>query len=111
MKHTFFMLFVSIAISFMACEGGGENDENLPADNGNTEKPKDDETQEPVVCSITPIESGDFYYKFPCRCYETFIADDELSDACDYGGFLSPLSSYKKNEKWRLYSVLSQWQC
>ena len=55
MKHTFFMLFVSIAISFMACEGGGENDENLPADNGNTEKPKDDETQEPVVCSITPI--------------------------------------------------------
>ena len=34
MKHTFFMLFVSIAISFMACEGGGENDENLPADNG-----------------------------------------------------------------------------
>lgn len=49
------MLFVSIAISFMACEGGGENDENLPADNGNTEKPKDDETQEPVVCSITPI--------------------------------------------------------
>lgn len=34
------MLFVSIAISFMACEGGGENDENLPADNGNTEKPR-----------------------------------------------------------------------
>ena len=49
MKHTFFMLFVSIAISFMACEGGGENDENLPADNGNTEKPKEDESQEPVV--------------------------------------------------------------
>ena len=34
---------------------GGENDENLSTDNGNTEKPKDDESQEPVVCSITPI--------------------------------------------------------
>ena len=35
--------------------GSGENDENLLAGNGNTEKPKDDESQEPVVCSITPI--------------------------------------------------------
>lgn len=49
------MLFFSMAISFIACGGGGENDENLPTDNGNTEKPKDDESQEPVVCSITPI--------------------------------------------------------
>ena len=49
------MLFFSMAISFIACGGGGENDENLPADNGNTEKPKDDESQEPVLCSITPI--------------------------------------------------------
>ena len=55
MKHTFFMLFVSIAISFIACGGSGENDENLLAGNGNTEKPKEDESQEPVVCSITPI--------------------------------------------------------
>ena len=44
-----------MAISFIACGGGGENDENLPIDNGNTEKPKDDESQEPVLCSITPI--------------------------------------------------------
>ena len=49
------MLFFSMAISFIACGGGGENDENLPTDNGNTEKPKDDESQEPVLCSITPI--------------------------------------------------------
>ena len=49
------MLFFSMAISFIACGGGGENDENLPIDNGNTEKPKDDESQEPVLCSITPI--------------------------------------------------------
>jgi hypothetical protein len=55
MKNTFFMLFFSMAISFIACGGGGENDENLPIDNGNTEKPKDDESQEPVLCSITPI--------------------------------------------------------
>ena len=55
MKHTFLMLFFSMAISFIACEDDGKNDENLPADSGNTEKPKDDETQEPVVCSITPI--------------------------------------------------------
>ena len=55
MKNTFFMLFFSMAISFIACGGGGENDENLSTDNGNTEKPKDDESQEPVVCSITPI--------------------------------------------------------
>ena len=49
------MLFFSMAILFIACGGGGENDENLPIDNGNTEKPKDDESQEPVLCSITPI--------------------------------------------------------
>ena len=49
------MLFFSMAISFIACGGGGENDENLSTDNGNTEKPKDDESQEPVLCSITPI--------------------------------------------------------
>lgn len=49
------MLFFSMAISFIACGGGGENDENLPTDNGNTEKPKDDESLEPVLCSITPI--------------------------------------------------------
>ena len=49
------MLFFSIAISFIACGGSGENDENLLAGNGNTEKPKEDESQEPVVCSITPI--------------------------------------------------------
>ena len=49
------MLFFSMAISLIACGGGGENDENLPTDNGNTEKPKDDESQEPVLCSITPI--------------------------------------------------------
>ena len=49
------MLFFSMAISFIACRGGGQNDENLPIDNGNTEKPKDDESQEPVLCSITPI--------------------------------------------------------
>ena len=55
MKNTFFMLFFSMAISFIACGGGGENDENLSTDNGNTEKPKDDESQEPVLCSITPI--------------------------------------------------------
>ena len=55
MKNTFFMLFFSIAISFIACGGSGENDENLLAGNGNTEKPKEDESQEPVVCSITPI--------------------------------------------------------
>ena len=55
MKNTFFMLFFSIAISFIACGGSGENDENLSAGNGNTEKPKDDEPQDPVVCSITPI--------------------------------------------------------
>ena len=55
MKNIFFMLFFSMAISFIACGGGGENDENLPTDNGNTEKPKDDESQEPVLCSITPI--------------------------------------------------------
>ena len=39
MKNTFFMLFFSIAISFIACGGSGENDENLLAGNGNTEKP------------------------------------------------------------------------
>ena len=49
------MLFFSIAISFIACGDSGENDENLPAGNGNTEKPKDDESQDPVACSITPI--------------------------------------------------------
>ena len=49
MKNTFFMLFFSIAISFIACGGSGENDENLLAGNGNTEKPKEDESQEPVV--------------------------------------------------------------
>ena len=37
MKNIFFMLFFSMAISFIACGGGGENDENLPTDNGNTE--------------------------------------------------------------------------
>lgn len=103
MKNTFFMLFFSIAISFIACGGSGENDENLLAGNGNTEKPKEDESQEPVVCSITPIgelESGDTYYKFPRRCYETLFIDDELSDACDYGIFVSSLSSYKKDEEW-----------
>lgn len=31
MKNTFFMLFFSIAISFIACGGSGENDENLLA--------------------------------------------------------------------------------
>ena len=107
MKNIFFMLFFSMAISFIACGGGGENDENLPTDNGNTEKPKDDESQEPVLCSITP--TGDSYYKFSYRCYETFFIDDELSDVCDYGIFLSSLSSYKKDEEWRLYFVLSQW--
>lgn len=55
MKNTFFMLFFSIAISFIACGGSEENDENLSAGDGNTEKPKDDEPQDPVVCSITPI--------------------------------------------------------
>lgn len=34
MKNTFFMLFFSIAISFIACGGSGENDENLLAGNG-----------------------------------------------------------------------------
>ena len=33
MKNTFFMLFFSIAISFIACGGSGENDENLLAGN------------------------------------------------------------------------------
>ena len=31
MKNIFFMLFFSMAISFIACGGGGENDENLPS--------------------------------------------------------------------------------
>lgn len=55
MRNTFFILFLSTAISFIACGGSGENDENLPTGNEDTEKPKDDESQEPVVCSITPI--------------------------------------------------------
>lgn len=55
MKNTFFMLFLFTAILFIACGGSEENDENLPAGNGNTEKPEDDESQKPVVCSITPI--------------------------------------------------------
>lgn len=55
MKNTFLMLFLSTVILFIACGGSGENDENLPTGNGNTEKPKGDESQESVVCSITPI--------------------------------------------------------
>ena len=39
MKNTFFMLFFSIAISFIACGGSGENDENLLAGNGNQGTP------------------------------------------------------------------------
>ncbi len=44
MKNTFLCYFFSIAISFIACGGSGENDENLLAGNGNTEKPKEDES-------------------------------------------------------------------
>ena len=44
------MLFFSMAISFIACGGGGENDENLPTDNGNTEKPKT--TNPKNLCSV-----------------------------------------------------------
>ena len=54
MKNTFLCYFLHSYLIY-SVRGSGENDENLLAGNGNTEKPKEDESQEPVVCSITPI--------------------------------------------------------
>ncbi len=54
MKNIFFYVIFLHGYFIYSVWGRWENDENLPTDNGNTEKPKDDESQE-LVLSITPI--------------------------------------------------------
>ena len=93
------MLFFSIAISFIACGGSGENDENLLAGNGNTEKPKGGRIRSLwFVAShlLGELNQGTPIINSHADVTETLFIDDELSDACDYGIFVSSLSSYKK---------------
>lgn len=83
------MLFFSMAISFIVCGGGGENDENLPADNY------------PRYPRIKKMKNGD-YILF----YHNGSANNNIGRRCVYALSKDLRTWTKKGEIFNSYDII-----